>query len=110
MGGEHLSFSFLLFLAFCVFLFGSLVGAGVTLVLRQSRLSPGVAIRAAFFSGLAMATGENAYNLFFNIWKEADPDLPRLKDALAEYARFVGGGAKSRSASTKPAAGKPHRK
>ena len=57
MGGEHLAFSFLVFLAFCAFLFGSLVGVGVILVLRQSRLSPEVAIRAAFFSGLAMATG-----------------------------------------------------
>ena len=43
---------------------------------------------------------ENAYNLFFNIWKEADPDLPRLRDARAEYAHLIG--ASTRTASRLP--------
>lgn len=50
-----------------------------------------------------MASGENAYNLFFNIWKEADPDLPRLRDARAEYAHLIGGASRTASASNKPA-------
>jgi DNA-binding winged helix-turn-helix (wHTH) protein/tetratricopeptide (TPR) repeat protein len=53
---------------------------------------------------------QNAYTLFFNIWKEADPDLPRLKDARAEYARLNGTTPKSTSTSAKPAAAKPRKK
>jgi len=45
---------------------------------------------------------ENAYNLFFNIWKDADSDLPRLKDAKAEYSRLIGAGSKSATVSNKP--------
>jgi eukaryotic-like serine/threonine-protein kinase len=53
---------------------------------------------------------ENAYNLFFNIWKEADPDLPRLKDARAEYARLTGGVPRAATSSPIPAAAKSRRK
>jgi hypothetical protein len=57
---------------------------------------------------------ENAYNLFFNIWKEADPDLPRLRDARAEYARLTGTGAKTTVSasklSSKPTAAKARHK
>jgi DNA-binding winged helix-turn-helix (wHTH) protein/tetratricopeptide (TPR) repeat protein len=57
---------------------------------------------------------ENAYNLFFNIWKEADPDLPRLRDARAEYARLTGTAAKISPTASKPAnkptAAKPRHK
>jgi len=56
---------------------------------------------------------ENAYTLFFNIWRDADPDLPRLKDAHAEYARLTGISAKTvpaiRKPATKPTAAKPRR-
>ena len=31
---------------------------------------------------------ERAYQHFFNLWKDADPDIPVLKDAKAEYARL----------------------
>jgi hypothetical protein len=29
-----------------------------------------------------------AYQDFFNIWKDADPDIPILKEAKAEYAKL----------------------
>ena len=29
-----------------------------------------------------------AYNSFFTLWKEADPDIPVLKRAQAEYAKL----------------------
>jgi len=29
-----------------------------------------------------------AYQDFFNLWKEADPDIPILKQARAEYAKL----------------------
>jgi len=53
---------------------------------------------------------ENAYNLFFNIWKDADSDLPRLKEAKAEFARLTGTAARTPSAATKPTAAKPRHK
>ena len=57
---------------------------------------------------------ENAYNLFFNIWKEADPDLPCLRDARAEYAHLIGTATRTASVSNKPAvkpvAAKPRHK
>ena len=29
-----------------------------------------------------------AYKHFFNLWKDADPDIPILKEARAEYAKL----------------------
>jgi hypothetical protein len=29
-----------------------------------------------------------AYQDFFTLWKDADPDIPILKEAKAEYARL----------------------
>jgi hypothetical protein len=34
------------------------------------------------------AKAKGAYQDFFNIWKDADPDIPILKQAKAEYARL----------------------
>jgi tetratricopeptide (TPR) repeat protein len=51
-----------------------------------------------------------AYNLVLQIWKDADPDLPRLKEAKAEYARLTGVPVKSASTPTSHSTGKPHRK
>jgi eukaryotic-like serine/threonine-protein kinase len=34
------------------------------------------------------AKAHNAYQDFFTLWKEADPDIPILKQAKAEYARL----------------------
>jgi eukaryotic-like serine/threonine-protein kinase len=31
----------------------------------------------------------SAYQDFLSIWKDADPDVPILKEARAEYARLV---------------------
>jgi len=36
----------------------------------------------------ALAKARAAYRDFFNLWKDADPDIPILKEAKAEYARL----------------------
>jgi eukaryotic-like serine/threonine-protein kinase len=43
--------------------------------------------RAYVFSG-EMAKAKNAYHDFLTLWKDADADLPVLKQARAEYARL----------------------
>jgi hypothetical protein len=35
----------------------------------------------------ALAKARAAYQDFFNLWKDADPDVPILKQAKAEYAK-----------------------
>ena len=42
----------------------------------------------------ALAQARTAYQVFFAIWKDADPDLPILKQAKAEYERLQVGTAK----------------
>ncbi len=34
------------------------------------------------------AKGRGAYKDFFTLWKDADPDIPVLKQAKAEYAKL----------------------
>jgi DNA-binding winged helix-turn-helix (wHTH) protein/tetratricopeptide (TPR) repeat protein len=41
-----------------------------------------------------------AYKVVIQIWKDADPDLPRLKEAKAEYAKLMSG--ESSASLTKP--------
>ncbi len=48
----------------------------------QSRTSQGADADAARVRALA------AYNDFFALWKDADPDIPILKEAKAEYAKL----------------------
>jgi serine/threonine protein kinase/tetratricopeptide (TPR) repeat protein len=48
----------------------------------QSKTSQGADADAARVRALA------AYTDFFNLWKDADPDIPILKDAKAEYAKL----------------------
>jgi serine/threonine protein kinase/tetratricopeptide (TPR) repeat protein len=48
----------------------------------QSRTSQGAAADAARVRALA------AYKDFLTLWKDADPDIPNLKEAKAEYARL----------------------
>ena len=43
--------------------------------------------RAAAVTG-DLATGRKAYEDFFKLWKDADPDLPILIAAKQEYARL----------------------
>jgi serine/threonine protein kinase/Flp pilus assembly protein TadD len=43
--------------------------------------------RAYVLSG-DTAKARTAYQDFFNVWKEADPDIPILKEAKAEYAKL----------------------
>jgi hypothetical protein len=48
----------------------------------ESRISRGAEAEAARVRGLA------AYQDFLTLWKDADPDIPILKQAKAEYARL----------------------
>jgi eukaryotic-like serine/threonine-protein kinase len=34
------------------------------------------------------ATAKSAYKDFLTLWKDADPDIPILKEAKAEYAKL----------------------
>ena len=43
--------------------------------------------RARVFEGNTSAA-RSAYQDFFALWKDADPDIPILKEAKAEYARL----------------------
>ena len=35
-----------------------------------------------------MEKSRNAYQDFFALWKDADPDIPVLQEAKAEYAKL----------------------
>jgi hypothetical protein len=35
-----------------------------------------------------LAGSRKAYQDFFTLWKDADPDIPILKEAKAEYAKL----------------------
>jgi hypothetical protein len=48
----------------------------------EARTDQGVAADAARTRALA------AYRDFFPLWKDADPDIPILKQAKAEYAKL----------------------
>ena len=50
-----------------------------------------------------------AYKVVLQIWKDADPDLPRLKEAKAEYAKIKSVPAGTSLSLSKPVAAKPHR-
>jgi len=47
-----------------------------------------VASQAAYAISGDSAKAKAAYRDFFNIWKDADPDIPILKEAKAEYAKL----------------------
>jgi tetratricopeptide (TPR) repeat protein len=49
----------------------------------QAKTSRGVDADAARVRGLA------AYNDFLTLWKDADPDVPILKETMKEYAKFA---------------------
>jgi tetratricopeptide (TPR) repeat protein len=51
----------------------------------QARTSRGADADAAHVRALA------AYKDFLTLWKDADPDIPRLREARAEYAKLLGG-------------------
>ena len=38
--------------------------------------------------GLSSGEGEESYSGLLTLWKNADPDIPVLKEARAEYARL----------------------
>jgi eukaryotic-like serine/threonine-protein kinase len=44
--------------------------------------------RAFALSG-SKSSAEAAYKDFFRLWKDADPDLPLLKEAKVEYAKLL---------------------
>ena len=35
-------------------------------------------------------TGPESYERFFELWKDADPDLPLLRQAREEFAKLTG--------------------
>jgi phage-related minor tail protein len=51
----------------------------------EARTSRGADANAAHVRALA------AYKDFLTLWKDADPDIPRLREARAEYAKLLGG-------------------
>jgi hypothetical protein len=58
-------------------------GAGRVLQGKESR---GVAAHATDLAALAKA--RNAYQDFFTLWKDADPDIAILKQARTEFAKL----------------------
>ena len=42
----------------------------------------------AYFRQGDVANARSAYNDFLALWKDADPDIPILKEAKAEYAKL----------------------
>jgi hypothetical protein len=42
----------------------------------------------AYTLSVDAATAKTAYQGFLTLWKEADPDIPILKEAKAEYAKL----------------------
>ena len=50
---------------------------------QQAKTSQGAEADAARVRALA------AYKDFLNLWKDADPDIPILKEAKAEYAKLL---------------------
>jgi tetratricopeptide (TPR) repeat protein len=59
-----------------------IVGSDVILPLAHLQIG-----RAYALSG-DKAKARSAYQDFFNLWKDADPDIPILKQAQAEYAKL----------------------
>jgi eukaryotic-like serine/threonine-protein kinase len=53
----------------------------------QPRIPKGVSGRARAMSGNP-GEANSAYQDFLTLWKDADPDIPILKQAKAEYAKL----------------------
>jgi DNA-binding winged helix-turn-helix (wHTH) protein/tetratricopeptide (TPR) repeat protein len=51
-----------------------------------------------------------AYKAVLEIWKDADPDLPRLKEAKSEYLKLTGAPVKARPAASGPSASATNRR
>ncbi len=64
----------------------------ITGALAHLGLARAYALEAASAQGAeadaARAKARAAYNDFFTLWKDADPDMPILKEAKAEYAKL----------------------
>jgi len=45
-------------------------------------------VARAFVQSGDTAKAKRAYQDFFALWKDADPDVPILKEAKAEYAKL----------------------
>jgi hypothetical protein len=60
---------------------------GVCQTLPQCRLAQLHLARAQALSG-DVASSRTSYQNFFGAWKDADPDVPILKQAKAEYAKL----------------------
>ena len=60
---------------------------GVTVNFPLSALAH-VGLARAYALSADAAKSRNAYQEFFSLWKDADPDIPILKEAKAEYAKL----------------------
>jgi len=65
-------------------------GVGAGLVLAQGRpQEPALnAVKGVPLQPAALAKARTAYQDFLTLWKDADPDIPILKEAKAEYAKL----------------------
>ena len=65
------------------------VGAGFVPAQTRRPQSPALsAVKGAPLQSDALAKARAAYQDFFALWKDADPDIPILKQARAEYAKL----------------------
>ncbi len=64
----------------------SIIAASIQLVPEHSLAKLGLG-RAYALSG-DTAKAKAGYQDFFALWKDADPDVPILKEAQAEYAKL----------------------
>jgi hypothetical protein len=55
--------------------------------MAKSRVSPKTGGRKPALNKSTADAGK-AYQDFFGLWKDADPDIPILKEAKAEYAKL----------------------
>ena len=60
----------------------------ITGALAHLGLARAYALEAASAQGADADAARAAYNDFFALWKDADPDIPILKEAKAEYAQM----------------------
>ena len=65
----------------------SVAGKGIVLNFPLGALAHLQLGRARALSG-DTAKAKTAYQDFFALWKDADPDIPILKEAKAEYAKL----------------------
>jgi len=56
---------------------------------RQVFVTPGFSPAGGAADPAALAKARAAYQDFLALWKDADPDIPILREARAEYAKLA---------------------